>query len=48
LFYSRPKVTLMDSLCGIGDGLGCRSYGGLDHSILDVSAAYFTAVREGV
>src|SRR5580704_13760185 len=38
----------MDFLYGIGDWLSSRSQGCLEHSILDVSAAYFVVVREGV
>ena len=35
----------MDFLCGIGNRLSRRSQGCLQHSILDVSAAYFVVAR---
>jgi hypothetical protein len=43
--YPSVEMTLMNFLYGIGDSLGSRTPGRLQHSILDVSAAYFVVMR---
>ncbi len=48
LFDSFLEMMLMDLLCEIGDGLGRRRQGCFQHGVLDISAAHFVLLCEGL